>query len=35
MPTPASITTRFYPTLYTVVTEQDIPEILGGLVGLL
>lgn len=39
MPTPAPVTPRFYPTLDTVITEQDIPEILGfireGLVSLL
>lgn len=38
MPTTA-ITPRYYPTLDTVITEQDIPEILGfireGLVSLL
>ncbi|MDY0088733.1 MAG: hypothetical protein RBR78_00035 [Flavobacteriaceae bacterium] len=39
MPTTAAVTNRFYPTLDTIITEQDIPEILGfireGLVGLL
>lgn len=39
MPTTTPVTNRYYPTIDTVITEQDIPEILGfireGLVSLL
>jgi hypothetical protein len=39
MSAPPPVTNRFYPTLNTIISEQDIPEILGfireGLVSLL